>query len=69
MQHPITVHTIRFTISEPFDYLTPGHVYRGTPYRKGKGARIDRDDESSGTFLQGWQWARLINGAAGFKKI
>lgn len=69
MHHPITVHTIRFTISEPFDYLEPGVTYRGTPYRKGKGARIDQDDESSGTFLQGRQWARLISGAAGFQKI
>jgi len=45
MQHPITKQTIRFILTERFDYLKAGEVYRGTPYRTGRGARIDRDDE------------------------
>lgn len=69
MEHPIRKSTIRFTLAEPFDYLSAGEVYRGTPYNNGFGARIDRDDESSGTFLQKWQWARLLDGAAGFKRV
>lgn len=69
MQHPITKQTIRFTLSQPYDYLKAGEVYRGTPYKTGRGARIDRDDESSGTFLQGYQWNALLAGAAGFERI
>ena len=69
MQHPITKSTIRFTLSQPFDYLKAGEVYRGTPYKKGNGARIDRDDESSGTFLSGRQWRALLAGASGFNQI
>lgn len=69
MFHPITKSTVRFTITENFDYLTPGMIYRGTPYRNGKGARIDQDDESGGTSLTRWQWYLLINGASGFREI
>ena len=66
MQHPITKDTIRFTLTERFDYLKAGEVYRGTPYRSSKGARIDRDDESAGTSLRGYQWRMLLAGTAGF---
>lgn len=63
MKHPITPATRRLTIEQPFDYLSPGVVYRATPDRDY--VRIDRDDESSGTFIRPWQWERLKAGEAG----
>lgn len=63
MEHPITKRTMRLTISEAYDYLTPNTVYRATP-RKDY-VRIDRDDESSGTFISLWQWDQLLTGKAG----
>jgi len=67
MEHPIRKETVRFKLAEHFDYLVPGEIYRGT-FRGGY-ARIDRDDESAGTFLQRWQWSKLLSGAAGFEII
>lgn len=67
MEHPITKDTQRVVLTRDFDYLTAGVIYRATPsfYRSGskKGrmasVRIDRDDQSSGTFITPYQWVML----------
>ena len=59
---------MRVTLARPFDYLSAGEVYRATPCytRSGKSkgrlemVRFDRDDESSGTYLQPYQWRMLL---------
>ncbi|WP_109798670.1 hypothetical protein [Novosphingobium meiothermophilum] len=63
MHHLITKDTCLLTLAEPYDYLSAGEEYLATP--RGSYVRVDRVDESSGTFLRLWQWDRLLDGAAG----
>lgn len=56
MQHPITANTMLVTVSEPFDYLSPGITYLATPSKSGREVRFDREDGSSGTTLRGYMW-------------
>lgn len=69
MQHPITKETVRLTLSADYDYLTAGETYLATPSRPRSGKRrgvitywrIDRTDETSGTFLCPFQWQQMLS--------
>lgn len=63
MQHPITPATRLVVLAEDYDYLSAGVRFLATPGKQY--VRFDREDGSSGTFLQMWQWKRLLNGTAG----
>ena len=69
MQHPIIKgQTFKVYVPKDFDYLTGGEIYLATVRvwaKRTKNAgkvssvRIDRLDESAGTFLQPFQWGQL----------
>ena len=75
MLHHITPATVRLILSTPFDYLSAGVEYLATPsvQRSGKrkgviqSYRIDRADDSGGTFLRPYQWAQML--ASGIASI
>jgi hypothetical protein len=67
MQHFITAETVTLTLAKPFDYLSAGIAYVATPYADGSAWRVDRVDESGGTFLRPHQWQAML--AAGIATI
>ena len=65
MRHFIRPDTLTLTLTKPFDYLSAGVAYLATPYADGSAWRVDRIDESGGTFLRPFQWqAMLASGIA-----